>query len=39
MAALDAAIQEESKSQNVGMDGRVKPGHDEGSACAILRNI
>ena len=31
MAALDAAIQETTMLMVFSMDGRVKPGHDDGS--------
>jgi hypothetical protein len=32
MAALDAAIHGKAGYYNVTLDGRVKPGHDNGSA-------
>jgi hypothetical protein len=33
MAALDAAIHEKHRSCNMLLDGRVKPGHDNGRPC------
>jgi hypothetical protein len=39
MAALDAAIHEKHNTFNILLDGRVKPGHDNGRSRYFIHSL